>query len=89
MLLDSLPDGIVQWGRKVSGVQALGEGRHELSFTDSAVLTSLLIGADGAWSRIRPLLSDATPGASGLPCRLPGERDEHGVRGSDDVEYIG
>ena len=62
MLLDSLPDGIVQWGRKVSGVQALGEGRHELRFTDgTTVRTSLLIGADGAWSRIRPLLSDATP----------------------------
>jgi 2-polyprenyl-6-methoxyphenol hydroxylase-like FAD-dependent oxidoreductase len=62
MLLDSLPDGIVQWARKVSGVQALGEGRHDLRFTDGAtVLTSLLIGADGAWSRIRPLLSDATP----------------------------
>jgi 2-polyprenyl-6-methoxyphenol hydroxylase-like FAD-dependent oxidoreductase len=67
MLLDSLPDGIVRWGRKVGGVQALGEGRHELRFTDGAtVAASLLIGADGAWSRIRPLLSDATPDYVGV-----------------------
>jgi 2-polyprenyl-6-methoxyphenol hydroxylase-like FAD-dependent oxidoreductase len=62
MLLNSLPDGTVQWGRKVSGVQALGEGRHELRFTDGGTAgTRLLVGADGAWSRIRRLLSDATP----------------------------
>jgi 2-polyprenyl-6-methoxyphenol hydroxylase-like FAD-dependent oxidoreductase len=67
MLLDSLPDGIVAWGRKVSGVRALGEGRHELRFTDGAtVVMSVLIGADGAWSRIRPLLSDATPQYTGF-----------------------
>jgi 2-polyprenyl-6-methoxyphenol hydroxylase-like FAD-dependent oxidoreductase len=62
MLLDALPDGIVQWGRKVGGVQPLGEGRHELRCTDGAtVVTRLLAGADGAWSRVRPVLSDATP----------------------------
>jgi len=67
MLLESLPDGIVQWGHKVSGARALGEGHHELRFADgTAVVTSLLIGADGAWSRIRPLLSDATPSYIGF-----------------------
>src|ERR1700744_617970 len=53
LLLDSLPDGIVHWGRKVSGAQAVGEDRHELRFTDgTTVVTSFLAGADGAWSRI-------------------------------------
>jgi hypothetical protein len=45
ILLESLPEGTIQWGKKLSGVSALGGGRHELSFADgSTVRTELLVG---------------------------------------------
>ncbi|PQV49335.1 NAD(P)/FAD-dependent oxidoreductase [Paraburkholderia sp. BL21I4N1] len=62
ILLDSLPAGTVRWGHKLTGVSALGGGRHVLSFANGATVTSdLLVGADGAWSKVRPLVSDAKP----------------------------
>ncbi|MEV6079387.1 NAD(P)/FAD-dependent oxidoreductase [Streptomyces sp. NPDC052069] len=66
VLLDSLPAGTVRWGHKASGARALGPGRHEVTFAGGGtVVTSLLVGADGAWSRVRPLLTTATPEYAG------------------------
>ncbi|MEU9211896.1 NAD(P)/FAD-dependent oxidoreductase [Streptomyces sp. NPDC048415] len=67
ILLGSLPEGTVRWGAKVTGTRKLDDGRHEVTLDGGETFTAdLLIGADGAWSKVRPLVSDATPGYSGV-----------------------
>jgi 2-polyprenyl-6-methoxyphenol hydroxylase-like FAD-dependent oxidoreductase len=62
LLLDSLPEGTVRWGSKVTAARP-----HELTLADGTTETcDLLVGADGAWSRVRPLVSDVRPSYAGV-----------------------
>lgn len=62
ILLESLPEDTIQWGHKISSAESLGNGRHEVIFANGAkITTDLLIGADGAWSKVRSLVTDVRP----------------------------
>lgn len=66
MFVDSLQPGTIQWGRKVVAARTTAAG-HELEFADGAtVRADLVIGADGAWSRVRSLLTDVKPEYVGI-----------------------
>lgn len=67
LLLHSLAAGTVQWGRALASVSGTADGPRTLTFTDgTAVETDLVIGADGASSRVRPAVSPATPRYTGV-----------------------
>ena len=62
LLLDALHSGTVRWGHPAVSV---GPG-PVVTFADGTVeRPAVVVGADGAWSRVRPLLSEARPVYSG------------------------
>jgi len=67
MLLDSLPDGVVRWGSALSAARPQDDGTFELVFQNGASERfDLVVGADGARSHVRPLVSEAIPIYSGV-----------------------
>ncbi|WP_405774355.1 FAD-dependent oxidoreductase [Streptomyces sp. NBC_00859] len=67
LLLDSLQPGTVRWGQALERVSGPAQGPRQLHFADgTAMEADLVIGADGASSRVRPAVSSAVPEYSGV-----------------------
>ncbi|MFH8572893.1 FAD-dependent oxidoreductase [Streptomyces sp. NPDC017993] len=67
LLLRSLAAGTVQWGRTLQSLGGPANGPRTLTFTDgTSVEADLVIGADGAFSRVRTAVSPATPRYTGV-----------------------
>ncbi|MFC8448162.1 FAD-dependent oxidoreductase [Kitasatospora sp. NPDC057223] len=67
LLLDSLALGTVRWGHTLTAVEGPAEGPRRLHFADGTVAEAdLVVGADGAWSKVRRAVSPALPEYSGV-----------------------
>ncbi|GKT47668.1 monooxygenase asqM [Colletotrichum spaethianum] len=72
LLLDSIPSHKVQWGHGVRNIERNLSCKSKapeltINFTNGTSASGflLVVGADGAWSKVRPLLTSAKPEYSG------------------------
>ena len=67
LLLASLPARSIQWGFRVKGVEECKGDRWQVHFaTGDPEEFDIVVGADGTWSKVRPVLSDAVPRYTGI-----------------------
>ncbi|KAE8442682.1 hypothetical protein EG329_002927 [Mollisiaceae sp. DMI_Dod_QoI] len=67
ILVDAIPEGKIKWGHALTSVTVGEDNRPVLQFSNGAVHSGfkLVVGADGAWSKVRPLITQATPQYTG------------------------
>lgn len=66
LLIDSLDDGTIKWGKKMKEIKEHSDS-IEIFFEDgTSTEADYLVGADGAWSKVRAHLTDIKPEYSGV-----------------------
>ncbi|CAH0343217.1 NAD(P)/FAD-dependent oxidoreductase [Rhizobium sp. CECT 9324] len=66
LIVGALPNNIIQWNRTVRAIERDDRG-FKITMDDNSVThTDAVIGADGAWSHVRSLLTDQRPIYSGI-----------------------
>ncbi|KAH0545437.1 hypothetical protein FGG08_000438 [Glutinoglossum americanum] len=68
ILLNSLNPDSICWNKKLQRIEPGADNTHDLYFADNCVEKSfdIVVGADGAWSKVRPLLTDEKPYYCGI-----------------------
>lgn len=67
LLMRSLPPSAIHWDHKLAAVTLLESGQRLVTFEHGRTITcDVLVGADGAWSKVRPLVTAAKPSYSGV-----------------------
>ncbi|NIG73887.1 FAD-dependent monooxygenase [Klebsiella sp. Ap-873] len=66
LVVEALPEGIIRWNSRVTSIEPKGTGFHLKLGDGSTHICDALVGADGAWSKVRPLLTAQKPLYSGI-----------------------
>lgn len=63
MLLESIPKEKIRWGHGLKSAKIGNDGKPVLEFTNGSTVSGfkLVVGADGIWSKVRPLVSTDLP----------------------------
>ena len=74
LLLDSVDSESISWARKLLQISLTSNGKNALCFADGVEDGfDVVVGADGAWSKVRDMLTDQRPfysGVGGLDLKL-------------------
>lgn len=67
LLMRAVAPDAIHWSHKLAAVTLLEGGRRRVTFENGRSITcDVLVGADGAWSKVRPLVSRSDPAYTGV-----------------------